>query len=88
MIGASTDPTSFTRPASARHVARLEGAILGIAPHSLRAVDAGELRRLTERFPAGPIHMHVAEQIGEVEECLAWSGARPVEWLLDNVPLD
>jgi formiminoglutamate deiminase len=74
--------------AAARHVARLEGAILGAAPHSLRAVDAGELRRLTEHFTAGPIHMHVAEQIGEVEECLAWSGARPVEWLLDNAPLD
>src|SRR5262249_22832876 len=74
--------------ASARHVKGLEGAVLGIAPHSLRAVDAGELHRLIERFPAGPIHMHVAEQIGEVEECLAWSGARPVEWLLDNVALN
>jgi formimidoylglutamate deiminase len=74
--------------ASTRHVKGLEGGVLGIAPHSLRAVDAGELHRLIERFPAGPIHMHVAEQIGEVEECLAWSGARPVEWLLDNVPLD
>jgi formiminoglutamate deiminase len=43
---------------------------------------------LAERFPTGPIHIHAAEQIAEVEECLAWSGARPVEWLLDNMPLD
>jgi formiminoglutamate deiminase len=85
-----TDLDGFCRlmETAARHVARLEGAILGVAPHSLRAVDAAALRRLTELFTAGPIHMHVAEQIGEVEECLAWSGARPVEWLLDNAPLD
>lgn len=35
-----------------------------------------------------PVHIHVAEQAKEVEDCLAWSGARPVEWLLDNAPVD
>jgi formiminoglutamate deiminase len=73
---------------SAAHVARLPGAILGVAPHSLRAVDGKELRRLTQGFRQGPIHVHAAEQRAEVKECLAWSGARPVEWLLDNVPVD
>ena len=34
--------------------------------------------------PAGPIHIHAAEQIREVEDCVAWSGARPVQWLLDH----
>ena len=73
---------------SRRHVERLEGATLGIAPHSLRAVDAPELRALVERWTAGPIHIHAAEQAREVEDCVAWSGARPVQWLLDNMGLD
>ena len=74
--------------ASRRHLSRLDGAVLGIAPHSLRAVDAAELRALVDAWPAGPIHMHAAEQMGEVEECVAWSGARPVEWLLANMAVD
>ena len=74
--------------ASRTHISRLPGAVLGIAPHSLRAVDAAELRTLIEHWPTGPIHIHAAEQTGEVEECLAWSGARPVEWLLANMPVD
>jgi formiminoglutamate deiminase len=45
---------------------------------------------LAELLPLarGPIHMHAAEQTGEVEQCLAWSGARPVQWLLDHAPVD
>ena len=74
--------------ASRRHVATLHGARLGIAPHSLRAVDTAELRTLVDTYGAGPIHIHAAEQVREVEECVAWSGARPVEWLLDNMPVD
>ena len=73
---------------SRRHVERLEGATLGIAPHSLRAVDAPELRALVAQWTAGPIHIHAAEQAREVEDCVAWSGARPVQWLLDNMGLD
>ncbi len=37
---------------------------------------------------SGPVHIHAAEQTGEVEQCLAWSGARPVQWLLDHAPVD
>jgi formiminoglutamate deiminase len=74
--------------ASRRHVGRIEGAVLGIAPHSLRAVDASELATLLEKWTAGPIHIHAAEQTREVEECLAWSGARPVQWLLDHANVD
>ncbi len=61
---------------------------LGIAPHSLRAVTALELRRLLERHAEGPIHIHIAEQLQEVEECLAATGRRPVEWLLDHAEID
>jgi formimidoylglutamate deiminase len=73
---------------SRRHVGRVPGAILGIAPHSLRAVDAHELRALVQKWTAGPIHIHAAEQAREVDDCIAWSGARPVQWLLDNMNLD
>src|SRR6185369_9257310 len=59
-------------------------ANFGIAPHSLRAVTPEELKAAIALAPAGPIHIHAAEQIAEVEACLAWSGARPVEWLLDH----
>lgn len=73
---------------SRRHVEGQEGATLGIAPHSLRAVDAPEMRALVAPWTTGPIHIHAAEQAREVEDCVAWSGARPVQWLLDNMSLD
>jgi formimidoylglutamate deiminase len=74
--------------ASRVHLRRVDGANLGIAPHSLRAVDGIELEALALAFPNKPIHIHAAEQEKEVEECLAWSGARPVQWLLDNMSID
>ena len=61
-------------------------AAAGIAPHSLRAVTPEMLRALSG-FD-GPIHIHAAEQPKEVAECLAATGARPVQWLLDNMPVD
>ncbi|MGY5780001.1 formimidoylglutamate deiminase [Rhizobium sp. LEGMi135b] len=67
---------------------RLPGAELGIAPHSLRAVTPEELAKLVPVAGDGPIHIHVAEQVKEVEDCIAWSGARPVQWLLDNAPMN
>ena len=69
-------------------VDRLPGAVLGIAPHSLRAVTGAELAAIEPLAKGGPIHIHVAEQTKEVEDSLAFSGARPVEWLLDNAPVD
>ena len=65
---------------------------LGLAPHSLRAVtpealDAA-LRALAAIDATAPVHIHAAEQLKEVEECVAWSGKRPVEWLLDRHEID
>ena len=61
---------------------------IGMAPHSLRAVTPDVLAEAVAALDAldagSPIHIHVAEQEDEVAECLAWSGARPVEWLLAN----
>lgn len=61
---------------------------VGIAPHSLRAVAPAQLAALLERHRTGPIHIHAAEQLKEVEDCVAWSGQRPVEWLLAHAPVD
>ena len=65
-----------------------EGNELGIAPHSLRAVTPDELAALVAMLPQGPIHIHAAEQQKEVQDSLAFSGKRPVEWLLDHAELD
>ena len=73
---------------SRRLVEKLPDAVLGMAPHSLRAVTPGQLAELLPLAARGPIHMHAAEQTGEVEQCLAWCGARPVQWLLDHAPVD
>ena len=62
-------------------------AACGVAPHSLRAVSP-ELLREALTCAQGPIHMHVAEQVKEVEDCVAWSGARPVEWLLAHADVN
>jgi formimidoylglutamate deiminase len=61
---------------------------IGIAPHSLRAVTPAELAAVIELARGRPIHIHVSEQVKEVADCLAWSGARPVAWLLDHTPID
>lgn len=58
---------------------------IGIAPHSLRAVTPESLGLLREISPTGPIHMHLAEQVAEVEEVQAHLGARPTEWVLNNL---
>ena len=61
------------------------GWSLGIAPHSLRAVTPDELSAIVALLPRGaPIHIHAAEQQKEVAACVAWSGARPIEWLLEH----
>ena len=74
---------------SLRSDARAQSAVLGVAPHSLRAVTPAELgRTLASAPPGSPVHIHVAEQTREVEQCIAWSGRRPVEWLLEHQGVD
>ena len=65
----------------------IDGAVLGLAPHSLRAATPDELAAVTA-MTNGPIHIHIAEQVKEVEDCVAWSGARPVDWLLRHADVD
>jgi formimidoylglutamate deiminase len=72
---------------------RYQGTLrrVGIAPHSLRAATPGELKLILAHLdsidPAAPIHIHAAEQLKEVNDCLTWSHKRPVAWLLDNAAI-
>jgi formimidoylglutamate deiminase len=63
---------------------------VGVALHSLRAIPESAWRGVIEHeaLKTGPVHIHIAEQIGEVQDCLATRGARPVEWLFDHAPID
>jgi formimidoylglutamate deiminase len=62
-------------------------ANIGVAPHSLRAVTPDALRDLVD-LQNGPIHMHLAEQVAEVDEINSAYGARPTEWLLNNAEVN
>lgn len=65
-----------------------DDARLGVAPHSLRAVDPEGLSFVQAMRKDDPIHIHISEQAAEVEQIQSWLGARPVEWLLNNVQVD
>jgi len=85
-------PDSFARlhEGAARHL-RDHGHAddrIGVAPHSLRAVDGAGMAAALALAADGPLHMHLAEQVAEVEEVAAHTGARPVTWLLDNHEVD
>lgn len=60
-------------------------ANIGVAPHSLRAVTPDELAALLR---LSPTRTGAYPQVKEVTDCVAWSRARPVEWLLDNAGVD
>jgi len=62
----------------------------GVAVHSLRAAGPESVHRLVQALQgdAGPIHIHIAEQTAEVDDCLAATGARPIEWLARELALD
>lgn len=62
--------------------------LMGLAPHSLRAVDPNSFQDIKELAGKKPIHMHLAEQVAEIEEVKSFWGARPVEWVLDNIDVD
>lgn len=83
------DVNAFSRlmEASRAAVATLPDAVLGIAPHSLRAATAPEIADILPLAGDGPVHIHVAEQVKEVEDCLAFSGVRPVDYLYDNADI-
>ena len=68
-------------------VARLPGASIGIAPHSLRAVSLPDLAALVAAHRSGPVHIHVSEQTREVDDCRKAHHTTPIRLLADTVPL-
>lgn len=69
-------------------VSKSANAQLGFGVHSLRAVTAADITTVFESGPKDlPFHIHAAEQLQEVEDCKAFLKRRPVEWLLENLPL-
>lgn len=62
---------------------------LGICFHSLRAVSKEQMQEVLSVLPTDvPIHIHIAEQMKEVNDCIEWSGYRPVEYLFENFNVD
>jgi formimidoylglutamate deiminase len=71
--------------ASRSVVDRIPHARLGVAPHSLRAATIAEIRDVISLPHDGPVHIHIAEQTLEVDDCIRATGARPVELLLGSL---
>lgn len=88
-FGNTPDKYATLQQAAAKAATALpEDTIVGVAPHSLRAVSRDGLN-FADRLAANtPIHMHLAEQVAEVEEVEAAWGKRPVDWLLSNHKVD
>jgi formiminoglutamate deiminase len=84
----SIDGFSRLMDASRRAVAGQPGAVVGLAPHSLRAVTPEKLNTILKLDANCPVHMHIAEQTREVDECVRWSGQRPLQWLFDHFAVD
>ena len=74
---------------SAQVTRSYDRAQLAFSVHSLRAVDAKEVQKTLQQGPKDlPFHIHVSEQKKEVTDCAAFSGSRPMQWLLDNANVD
>ncbi|MBD9524464.1 formimidoylglutamate deiminase [Ensifer sp. ENS02] len=84
----STEGFARLTEAAASSIACLPNSRIGIAPHSLRAATLDEIRAILPVANGGPIHVHVAEQTKEVEDCVSFCGARPIEYLLANFSVD
>jgi formimidoylglutamate deiminase len=71
--------------AGAQQTARLT---IGIGAHSLRAVSQLSLNEIAQAAGSGPIHLHIAEQQREVDQCMGAHERRPVRWLMENFDVD
>ncbi|HVI58495.1 MAG TPA: formimidoylglutamate deiminase [Luteimonas sp.] len=83
------DVEGYLRLFESLHAAQDARLRVGCALHSLRAVPGEAMQAVLAALPADArVHVHIAEQVGEVQDCLAIRGARPVEWLLANAAVD
>jgi formimidoylglutamate deiminase len=84
-----TDAQDVLRIVEALEPLRDAQTEVGVAPHSLRAAAVGQIQEVLATLPkARPVHIHIAEQMAEVQQSLDWSGRRPVQWLLENQAVD
>jgi formiminoglutamate deiminase len=75
--------------ASAKICEQYENANVAVGIHSMRGVETKDILCAARELPdAVPFHIHVSEQLKEVEDCVNFLGKRPVEWLLENVELN
>lgn len=75
--------------ASKEVIKNYSNASLGFSVHSLRAVDLNDIKTTFYQGPKDlPFHLHVAEQKREIEDCIAYCNKRPMQWLLENLPVD
>lgn len=86
----ASTPESVWSTAEAIAAGQRPGLRAGLVIHSLRAASADSINRLAALAQSftGPIHIHVAEQTAEVDDCVAATGARPIEWLVREGLLD
>jgi formimidoylglutamate deiminase len=85
----STDSYLQLQQTLAPALARQPAQQLGLCFHSLRAVIPEQISQVLAASPSeGPVHIHIAEQQKEVDDCLAWSGSRPLQWLFDHAPVN
>jgi len=88
----ASTPDSIARVVEAVQAAAKGDARInvGVAIHSLRAVSPPALRELAAFAKSGslPVHIHIAEQTQEVDDCLAHTSQRPIQWLLNHVEVD
>ena len=88
-ISVSVDSYLKLVEASRKILSNYEAAQLGFSVHSLRAVNLGDIAKTFGDGPGDlPFHLHVAEQKKEVEDCLAHCGQRPMQWVLDHLPVN
>ncbi|MYM25590.1 formimidoylglutamate deiminase [Duganella sp. FT135W] len=84
-----TDAQDVLRIVEALEPLRDAQTEVGVAPHSLRAATVGQIEEVLATLPkARPVHIHIAEQMAEVQQSLDWSGRRPVQWLQENLDMD
>ncbi len=87
-FGHNMDSYAKLFAAAERCIQSIDHAKIGVAPHSLRAVSKDSLSAALTLAEGRPMHIHIAEQQAEVDELLSEYGARPVDWLLDNQPVN
>jgi len=84
-----TDARDVMRIVEALEPLRDAQTEIGVAPHSLRAATVEQIRGVLAALPPDrPVHIHIAEQMAEVQQSLDWSGRRPVQWLLEQVDVN